>query len=731
MKQRGLGFKLIALITLLVVGGILYLPGDKAYAGTASAVKVAAVEYYDDNIIVFNNYNEKIYFATDTDAAVGKWDVIKADAGLFTAIDISWLAPNTDNVIMIKGSENQTVSRVFLKEKPQRLSVSINYAYMGALDPDDVIAPLINIMSSEGNAAQPITYSDLEWKKGDYGSWHNTDNLTVAQLEKFLVKGTILHFRIRALDDCVTVIGDTDKDSNYDNPIDLNINRANGIDGGIRAYEVDSKVIYASNFPDGTRGRRFSDEVVLRVAKMLTSSVTSVDGEKFKTSIKYGNEYRVTATYSGDNIQAMSDWIQVTDKSVKKIPIETLVNAVSPGAIAVSSGAICADTGALIGTKVTFNGTTEAFPELHIEIRDFATTKSAASKMTEIFLPAQRKLTKDIQPGTPTTSTGMTPEDIFIDYFSNKYVLLTIPLASSDLPYEYSIVKPLSGGKLDIEHANWSSVTRSTPIKILATRAPEGSIIYVRQKEIKYKKETDTQAAVSYQLASTYKTGDISYPSVPVITKNDITYIKQLSDEPTIEITLNEEDKTPFETEVTSIKLGTKVISFESKLNHALKYKDADMKIVDGTDTVYVLTLTLHKEDLEAIANCSNRMLTITFGKGTIDKSSVKVTIRNKTTSGTLQLSGTPGSATGKSKISIVSSVGTGNKWVYVIGTAAPATTSMDDILTDASVKDFTSGTELTVKDKDYVIVYELDKDNHIIKCGYLPITPLMINTPV
>lgn len=724
MKQWGLRLMLLAVLALFVIGGILYIPGEKAYAA-ASAIKVAAVEYYDDNIIVFNNGNSKIYFATDTDAAVGKWDVINADSGKFTAIDISWIISTTENVIMIKGSENDTVSRVVIKEKPQRLNVSINYAYMAALKQTDVIAPLLNIMSSEGNAVNPIIYSDLEWKKGDYGKWQNTDTLTVSQLEKFLVKGTSLHFRIRALDDSVTVTGDTDDDKVYDDIVDVNSNRAAGIDGGIRAFESDTKVTYGTDYPDGTQGRRFSDEVIVRVAKMLTSNATNIDGEKFTAAIKYGQEYRITASYPGDNTQAKTaDWIQITDKSVRKVSLETLANCVAPRAVSVSGSGLCAYAGT--GSMVTFNGTTEAFPGMLIEIRNFATAKSAASKITEVSLTAQRELTKAIQPGMPDPLVGATPEDIYMDYFGNKYVLLTIPMASADLPYEYCIVKP--GAVLDLEHASWSLVSRGTSVRILASRAAEGSTIYIREKEIKYRKATDTQAAVSYQLASTYVTGEVKYPSVPVITKNDITYIKQFSDKPTIEITLNVIGKTPFETEVTGVKLGTKIIGFDSAITPTLVYKDPAKTLVDGSMNSYKLTLTLHKEDLEAITNCTSRALTITYANGTIDKTSIKITIKDKTASGTLQLSGTPGGTTGKTKISIVSALGSGNTWVYKKATAAPTGISMEDVLTDNTVKSFTSGMEIDVVDKDYVVVYELDKDNHIIKFGFLQISSLMIN---
>ncbi len=691
MKLREYRLYQLMLFALIVIGGFC-IPQQRAYAATA--VEVAAVEYYDDNIIVLNNGNSKIYYATDTDAANDKWECIDADAGLFTMIDISWLVPSSENVIIIKGDAVDTRSRVVIKQKPTRLEITINYTNMTNLSVNATIAPLLNVMSTEGTSDNPITYDDLEWRKGETGKWMSTDSLTVSMLEKFLVKGASLYFRIRAIDDCVTV-------KSGSTPIDLNDNRILGIDGGIREYENVSGITFGTDYPNGTQGRRFSDEVKLKIVKQAVTMVTGVDGEDFTAAIKYGKEYRVTVTYA-DSSQGVTDWVKVTDRSVKEISLETLANSVTPRKYDTS------------GNVITYNGATIAFPAMFIEIRDYATAKTAASKITEISLNAQRKLTKSVQSGQPSATGTYTADDIFMYYFGDKYVLLTIPMASAGQPYEYCIVKP--GGSFNMERANWSVITKGTAVKLLASKAVQGGTIYIRQKEIKSREATNTSDAVAYQLASTYITQVIDYPSVPEVTKTSLTYVKSYSTSPTITVQLNESGKKAFEDTLTSVRLGTKEISFTTAIS------------VSPTDsTIKIMTITLTNTDLEAMANCTNRLLTLTFGNGTVDKSSVKLTIKNPTAAGNLTLSAVAGATAGTSKVSVISSLGTGNTWVYVVGTTAASGINIEDTLPAGTGTTFTTGMEIAVTANQYITVYEIDANRNIIKYKSLQITAGMI----
>lgn len=683
MKQKRDGIRIIMLLALAMIG-IGCLSNQPAYAAVATPVKVAAVEYYDDNIIVFNNDNTRIYYATELDAAKEDWEIIPVDDGIFTMIDISWVSTSSDTSLIVRGDIDKTETRVVIKEKPDKLAITINYTNVDNLDPDLDISSLVNIMSSEGTGQKPITFEDLEWKKGETGQWTSTKSLTVAMLEKFLIKGTYLYFRIRALDDTVGVTVDSVS-------VDLNDNRVNGIAGGIREYENVAKVAFDSVYPDGTDGRRFSNEVKVKVAKKSSSINYAIDGSKFNASIKAGKEYRVTVI-NDDKTTVTSAWISVTSRDPKKIPLKDMLKNVGGGAIA-------------------YDGVSIAFPEMLIEVRDYATTKTASSKISEIPLVAQYTLSEGtlpseaIQEGKPDLTVPQDIDDIYVYYYGNKYTLLTIPMASTDLPYEYCIVK---SGAIDLAQASWTPVTKGTGVKILISRAVDGGTLYVRQKEIKTKG----------MIASTCVSKKLNYPSVPVVTKDNLTFVKGgYTTSLDITIQLNVSGKVAFEDTIKSIKLGSKEIGFDSPVTST----------VGGVST---MTVTLKGSDMELLTNCTNKALVITFENGTVDKTSIKLTLKNPTPAGALTLTPIKGSLAGKTKLSVASSLGTGYSWVYTIDTAALEKVNVEDTVltkTGKATTAFNSGDEISVSVGDYITIYEINEDGNIIKYKSIQITEGMI----
>lgn len=686
------------LFVFTAIGGL----GNKT-ALAATTLRVAAVEYYDENIIVFNDSNTKIYFATEADASNNRWDVMPVDKySDFTMIDFSWLSPNMENILMIKGDVDQNPARIIISKKPVKLDISINYSNIDNMNSTDTIGALVNIMTTEGTGAKPIGFSDLEWRKGDYGQWESTDNLTVGLVEKFLIKGTTLTFRIRAVDDTVSVSQDvysTPADPSDDTPIDLNLLREMGIDGGIRSFSGQTDIVYGTDYPNGKDGRRFSSEVKLKLTKKAPSMVYGIDGEEFTAEIKYGKEYRVTVTHDDGSI-AQSDWKQVTDRSVKSIPLSTIVNSCVPAKFDAS------------GNIIDFNGTTVAFPAMLIEVREYATSRTASSKITEISLDKQRELTLPIQSG-PAPENAIADEDpnIYVEYNGNKNLILTIPKASTELPYEYCIVK--KGVKFDLSQVTWSSVTKGTGIKILASKAVEGGTLYVRQKEIKSKEATKTTDAVGYKLASTYVTHTIKYPSVPKANPETFTYIKGYPTDVTITITLNEEGRVPFETEVKSIKLGTRSIEFTAAA------------IDTDANGVQTLRVTLKDDDVKSLTNCYNKALTITYTKGTVDKTSIRLTVKNPSPAALLTATASKGTAAGTTSINMLSNLGTGNTFYYVISNTPVSNVNTEDkLVIDGSVNAFVSNTDIPIPVVDqYLIIYEVNSSGNIIRYKCIQIT--------
>ncbi|MHB8129590.1 MAG: hypothetical protein ACYDEX_11385, partial [Mobilitalea sp.] len=322
-KDKCFSIKAMMVLGMLFAGTFL-LPNQTANAAapTPPPVKVAAVIYSDESIYVVNNGNSRIYYATEVEAAKENWEPVEIDSTRATMIDFSWLSPSTENILMIKGEENATQSRVIIKERPRKLEVSINYEYMNRLAPSESIASIVNIMTSEGNGEFPVDFYDLEWKKGTGGQWMSTENLTVGVLEKYLIKGTYLYFRIKAVDDVVKYTMDNPSGfvkrsvGAYALIPDTSI-RLDDFNGGVFVEYV-GVITFTSDFPNGTRGRRSSNEIKVKIAKKSSPMVYGIDGEEFTAAIKYAKEYRVTSFIDGDDVT--TDWIPVINRAVKTLP---------------------------------------------------------------------------------------------------------------------------------------------------------------------------------------------------------------------------------------------------------------------------------------------------------------------------------------------------------------------------------------------------------------------------
>lgn len=656
--------KTILFLGLSLLFSFFLIRDDSIAYAADTKLKVASVDYYEENIVVFNGSNTLIYFANENDAAKGIWDVIPVDNDPtgYTSFDISWLSANVENIIMVKGDVDTTPARLVIKPKISKFELSINYSKFDKLGPSDTIAPLVNIMTTAGTGASPIDFNDLEWKKGENGSWQSSNSLTAALVEKFMLKGTNIYFRIKAVEDAYTV------------------------DGGGNIIS-----------PDGTDGRRFSSEYKLKIAKKAPSIVHGIDGSKFTADIKYGKEYKVTINYE-DGSTASSDWIQITDKTVKNVDLSRIVNDhVAP----VLDGE---------GNVIKFNGETVAFPEMKIEVRSYATSKAASSKITEILLDEQRVIEGSFDYGeVPADAVVTGDKNIYVNYYGDKYIMLTIPTASADLPYEYCVVK--KDAEFDLKRAAWTSVTKNTGVKILASKAPDGGTLYVRQKEIKSKEATKTTAAVGYALASTYIAHSISYPSMPVITKANLQYVKSYPSPLTITVALNQKGKSPYETSVASIKLGVREIGFD----------DTNVTLSDG---VYTMVIVLNEDDVKELPVSYNKALTITFGNKTVDKTAVKITIKNPTAAGLLKASADEGTAPATTKIKMDSTPGAGNSMVYVVQDTAVTKVNTEDVLPVSTGTPFVANTDIAVpKVGDYVIIYEINSSRNIVRFISIPIT--------
>jgi hypothetical protein len=676
MMKKIFNVKLV-LFLVLIVFGVLYSPKQETLAA-GTPVQVCAVSYVDESILVFINGNSKIYFANETEASRGNWDSIDVSpTDKIAVLDISWLSPNVENIIMIKGDNDQTKSRIILKEKPRKLDVSINYSQLDSLAPTDTIGGLLNIMATEGTGVNPITFSDLQWKKGDTGQWRGTNDLTKELLESYLIKGTNLYFRIAPVDDTVSAtlggvsfpIGDYTGSYAYTKP-------------KFTATTDADDLIYSTDYPDGTDGRRASSEVKLKIARKAVLPVTGIDGEEFTVDIKYGQEYRITAT-SGGSIVKSVDWTKVTDRTVKKLPLSAMLNYDYDGLTAATS-----------------------FPEMLIEIRNYSTSKASSSKITATQLDAQRVLPGSIITGAAPAGVTSADKNIYITYNGTKNVNIQIPSASEDNPYEYCVVR--QGNSFNLEKASWTSITKGTIVKVLASKAVDFSTLYIRQKEIKYKAEKGSTSAVAFKLASTMQTFQVNYPFTPTAPKMTYTYTKGYPTELNIDVTLNVAGKMPYETALRYLKLGTKDVPVDKVT--------VTPDISGGIDKnqVYTMRITLKGSALEVMANCTARALGIYYENGTVDKTSSKLTIKNPTAALGLTTTIAQGTAASTTAVTVSNALGTGNHYVYQVGTTQVTKVNTEDKFTTGIA--FTSGMDVVITAGQYLTIYELTADDYVVR---------------
>jgi hypothetical protein len=635
----------------------MFLMGDKAVASAAQTeITLQSVDYKNENLIVYNNDNKKIYFATETDATKENWEVVDVDDGDTTVIDFSWVSPATESILFLKGDDDEKQLRIILLPSTKKLEISIDYTDLGNLSETDNIAELLNIMTTSGNAKYPADFDDLEWKKSVSGDWLASSSLTVPQLEKFQIKGATLYFRIKPISDNENTV--------------------------------------AGTFPDGSKGRRASAEVKLKIEKKSTPIVAGIDGSKFTAAIKYGKEYRVYI--DGATVPAY-DWVKVYDRAAKPIPLADIINNGS-------------------------NGTTNPFEEMLIEIRDYSTAKKPASKISQIPVGKQFELTSDIVISEVPEDPALIGNNIYMSYNGNKNIILTVPTASTTKPYEYCIVK--KDASFSLEKAVWTSITKNSEIKVLSSKATDGGTVYVRQKGIKSVPATKTTDAIPFSLASTYVTELIDYPSMPVVKKQSLTFTKNYSEDLTFEITLNAANKEAYETKISSIKLGTIPLNdIECKITPELTNP------FDKTQ-VHVMTVTLKKDALSGLSNCYNRAISITFENGTTDKTSVKLTIQNPVLASGLTATPSLGSQKNYTMITVTNTLGNGNARYYTISdNKVENKYTMDKIPTDlGTIYDFVDKGDILITPNKYITVYETSADGYILKIKSNLITEGMIN---
>ena len=282
-----------------------------------------------------------------------------------------------------------------------------------------------------------------------------------------------------------------------------------------------------------------------------------------------------------------------------------------------------------------------------------------------------------------------------MSYNGSSGISITIPSASVDNPYQYCVVKP--NEVFDTAKVTWYTISKGTAVKVLASRAVEDSQIYIRQKEIKSKKATNTSSAV-VELASTCVTYKVEYPAVPKVEVKDFTFVKGVTDDLSFNIKLNKAGRLPFETKIKSIKLGAREIEFSTT---------TDLVEPLNPNVEYNINVTLSKDVLNNLPNSYSRALTITFENGLVDKTSVKLAIKSPTAAATLSTAVTKGKKAGTTSVRVTNSLRQGCELVYTITSTKVEGIHTENIITDG-IK-FVQQEDIAVTTGDYLTVYEIN----------------------
>ena len=118
---------------------------------------------------------------------------------------------------------------------------------------------------------------------------------------------------------------------------------------------------------------------------------------------------------------------------------------------------------------------------------------------------------------------------------------------------------------------------------------------------------------------------------------------------------------------------------------------------------------------------------------GTVDKTSIKLTITSPIPATSLSTANPiKGITANTTAITLVSSLGAGNMYVYQTGIVEIINKNTEDIIssTDPSVKAFTSGADIAILPDQYITIYEINiATRNIVKYKCIKIIAGMILT--
>ena len=434
------------LTAVLFLAGVLMTGNRTAPLAAGGATKLPdssiQVNYEYETMEITAGSNKAIYFAESPTAL--NWEEVPIVGGK-AIFDISWVKPSTTTRLYLKGDVDSIVTARYIEAEE-----NLTCTFVGDLSAADVVdiatwrttyaqyknfsnetGYLLFFIKKNGVGTAYFNLADIEWKKGDTGNWRDFSELNLTQMR---AKGGNLLFRIKAVNDTAT-----------------------------------------------QKGKRFSSTVKLSLQKIAAGPVVTVNSSSMTASLKNGMEYSLNkkdwflipvyekkATSDALRVPVKSfDVLPTTNVRASAIAVPLLMNiaanqrfdATFVSAHASDYQTVLDDGGNVAGVKLF--------------VRTAASTKKAASKVTELVIPfagGTPDLTNDVELTYQQTKTG-----------TSGIALTNKTTSAAPVDYQYAIVAdPDNMTAEELSLVTWSSLKTGKTVKVGSTKAVPGMYVIFR-----------------------------------------------------------------------------------------------------------------------------------------------------------------------------------------------------------------------------------------------------------
>lgn len=487
--------KTIAVVSMFLLFTLCLIIQGKNFAladtGTAIADSNIKIEYLTETLVVTTSQDSVIYFTDSYNDNLEKWYVCEVRDGK-ASFDISWIKTTATTKLYLCGDvQTKVTSRdIVWQEK-------LGATFTGTLLSTDITEAetWITAYASYPNFTEDTGYfiftveegnrdkayfnlANIEWRKGDSGVFRSFSELNLKEMN---IKGITLQFRIKAKNETI---------------------------GG-----------------DGT-GYRASSLAKVSVAKLGNAPSTELDAELASINLKNEMEYSLdgvnwTLVPDYDKRATSADYmVSQTDRdaAIAEITTTTKVTKILLHWVLGETSNQCLNksymTTKYSTTERMFNNADKSLATgIYVYVREVATVKRAASKITKIFVPFSTE-----------TNTNWKNEFEIKDVESKTGTGGVLVVNNSTGRYQVSILTPedqaaiTDWANIDISSLKWTTVKAGKTLKLVYSKVPTGSRLlyrmlgdedelpttYLVTDPITYNKVTYAGIA-----SSTFKVGDV------------------------------------------------------------------------------------------------------------------------------------------------------------------------------------------------------------------------------